>query len=302
MPACACVAQGADGSYKPKHTTPGGITEDQRRQFRQTNNVDDIPGAKADSLQRSMRTKRVTDPNAREYPSLDGAVHHIPERLLHKPMDPRVRGRCACPCSTLFFVFFLILPHVPSLLLLPLPAQDDELLRLRSEVEALRKDAEIMRLEKELAEARRAVDSGDAAAGRSRPPRPASTRPAPERDIAPVSSGMRSSRSTPSLHTSMPATSARSALRSSASRPSLPSARSSMRSSYGRGAGSGAGAGADVLRLGTPGSARSRMTTARSSASRTPSSRPQDVSEVASLPDTFPSRALHSAGSKALMG
>jgi hypothetical protein len=40
-----------------------------------------------------MRTNRVTDPNTREYPSLDGTVHHLPAaaepvRVLR---DPRVR-------------------------------------------------------------------------------------------------------------------------------------------------------------------------------------------------------------------
>lgn len=38
-----------------------------------------------------MSTKRVTNPNTRDYPSLDGVVHEIPSRLAHAVADPRVR-------------------------------------------------------------------------------------------------------------------------------------------------------------------------------------------------------------------
>jgi len=51
----------------------GGVTEEKRRHYRNINFTGDISGAQAGTMQRTLRTKRcTTDPNMRNYPSLDG--------------------------------------------------------------------------------------------------------------------------------------------------------------------------------------------------------------------------------------
>jgi hypothetical protein len=63
--------EGAVPGWKPKHVN-GGIPEEHRRHFRNTNFVADIAGAVADSLQHGIRTLRVSDPMQPNYRSLDG--------------------------------------------------------------------------------------------------------------------------------------------------------------------------------------------------------------------------------------
>lgn len=63
---------GARPGWKPTHAM-GGVTEEKRRHFRNINFTGDIKGAQAGTMRRALRTTRATtDPNARNYPSLDG--------------------------------------------------------------------------------------------------------------------------------------------------------------------------------------------------------------------------------------
>jgi len=64
--------EGAVPGWKPKHVN-GGIPEEHRRHFRNTNFVGDIAGAQADTLVHGIRTMRVSDPMQPTYASLDGA-------------------------------------------------------------------------------------------------------------------------------------------------------------------------------------------------------------------------------------
>ena len=63
--------EGAVPGWKPKHLN-GGIPEERRRHFRNTNFVGDVQGALADSLRHGIVTNRVVDPLAPAYQSLDG--------------------------------------------------------------------------------------------------------------------------------------------------------------------------------------------------------------------------------------
>jgi hypothetical protein len=63
--------EGAVPGWKPKHLN-GGIPEEARRHFRNTNFVGDVQGALADSLRHGIVTNRVVDPLAPAYQSLDG--------------------------------------------------------------------------------------------------------------------------------------------------------------------------------------------------------------------------------------
>lgn len=110
--------EGANAGFVPKHVM-GGIHPDRRRHFRNVNFVADIEGAVTGSRNLGIRTKRVTDPNNPNYPMLDGAVHSAPTTPAiesRKLMDPK----------------------------------DQEIQRLRSEVERLAKDREILSLQAEI--------------------------------------------------------------------------------------------------------------------------------------------------------
>lgn len=64
--------EGARPGWRPPHSGAGSIPDERRRQFRDPTNTADVAGAQASTLQRGMRTRRVTDPNDRIYTSLDG--------------------------------------------------------------------------------------------------------------------------------------------------------------------------------------------------------------------------------------
>jgi hypothetical protein len=51
----------------------GGIPNDKRKDFRPTNVIQDIPGAQADTVHYSIRSKRRVDPTNPEYTALDGS-------------------------------------------------------------------------------------------------------------------------------------------------------------------------------------------------------------------------------------
>ena len=63
--------EGAVPGWKPKHQN-GGIPEEMRRHFRNTNFVGDVQGACADSLRAGIVTNRVVHPLEPAYQSLDG--------------------------------------------------------------------------------------------------------------------------------------------------------------------------------------------------------------------------------------
>jgi hypothetical protein len=78
--------EGAVPGWKPKHVN-GGIPEEHRRHFRNTNYIGDIAGTQADSLAHGIRTMRVSDPMAPTYASLDGAPLLDSARLPDYPDD-----------------------------------------------------------------------------------------------------------------------------------------------------------------------------------------------------------------------
>jgi hypothetical protein len=94
--------EGAVPGWKPKHVN-GGIPEEHRRHFRNTNFVADIAGAVADSLVHGIRTLRVSDPMQPSYRSLDGEplldsarLPDYPETDAYVPVDAAMqRGHFA---------------------------------------------------------------------------------------------------------------------------------------------------------------------------------------------------------------
>jgi hypothetical protein len=63
---------GAQPGWKPPHKGAAAIPEDKRRDFRDVTRVSDIHGAQAGTVKKGITTTRVTDPNDRIYPTLDG--------------------------------------------------------------------------------------------------------------------------------------------------------------------------------------------------------------------------------------
>jgi len=63
--------EGAQPGWKPKHLN-GGIPEEKRRHYRNSNFIGDIQGAQADSKTHGIRTMRMSDPMNPAYMSLDG--------------------------------------------------------------------------------------------------------------------------------------------------------------------------------------------------------------------------------------
>ncbi|KAH7463707.1 hypothetical protein PRIC1_006589 [Phytophthora ramorum] len=61
------------GCSDPATAIVAGIVMVNRRNFRDTNVISDITGAKADTLQHSIRSTRRVDPNAPQYSALDGS-------------------------------------------------------------------------------------------------------------------------------------------------------------------------------------------------------------------------------------
>ena len=73
---CTQDIEGATPGSKPKDTPSSGLPIDQRRHWRNTNFIQDIPGAQAGTRRRGIATNRVTDPNLPLYGTLDGRRAH----------------------------------------------------------------------------------------------------------------------------------------------------------------------------------------------------------------------------------
>jgi len=71
--------EGARPGWKPKHQA-GGVTEENRRHYRNTNNTDDIAGARAGTRAHGLRSKRVSDPLSGAGVGLDGKPMDDPSR------------------------------------------------------------------------------------------------------------------------------------------------------------------------------------------------------------------------------
>jgi hypothetical protein len=204
-------------------------------------------------FRRTIVTKRVTDPNAREYPSLDGAVHEIPARLAHSIVDPR----------------------------------DEEIARLRAQVESLKKDAEIKHLEAELASLRRGVRSQSGALPPATPQSQNNQRlgsSAPwDRDESVSRGGLRSSASQGSFGRPPASAQGLGKSRSSATLPTVTEGSAYASSSVPaveRVASTHSGHGSEVMRLTTPASSRSLQSSA---SRRVITAREDDVRSVRDL-------------------
>lgn len=129
--------EGAHAGYVPKHVM-GGIHPDKRRHYRNVNYVADIEGATTGSRNLGIRTKRVTDPNNPNYPSLDGGVYE-------PPVTPPAQSKTL------------------------LDPKDAEIARLRAEVERMQKSEEIAHLSAEVDRLKGLPSRGGSAGGRSVP-------------------------------------------------------------------------------------------------------------------------------------
>ncbi|CAM9738587.1 unnamed protein product [Chrysoparadoxa australica] len=74
--------EGAQCGWRPFHKTYPPL--DQRRHFRNTNFIGDIPGAQPDTVQHAIRTSRVVNPLNPSYVSLDGDTLKGPATPLYK--------------------------------------------------------------------------------------------------------------------------------------------------------------------------------------------------------------------------
>jgi hypothetical protein len=111
--------EGANPGWKPKHHM-AGVPEERRRHFREMNKTADIPGAAVGTLKRNIVTNRVVDPVDPVYPPLDGGVTSIPDTP---------------------FTAYAKKMHDPK---------DAEISSMRAQIQELKRDVEIARLEAEV--------------------------------------------------------------------------------------------------------------------------------------------------------